>query len=134
MRTRRVTAIGGDAGGVLVLLAAVLLREHGRLAGRLAHPGHKGALSSAWARYRKSACAANICAANICGAKQGGPDTARQAGIQCGKRAFGTPIGGRPNVNEIAQHPGHLLPCAVVGPPETCQQPRQHARPGATTF
>jgi hypothetical protein len=119
---------------VLVLLAAVLLREHGRLAGRLAHSGHKGALSSAWARYRKSACAANICAANICGAKQGGPDTARQAGIQCGKRAFGTPIGGRPNVNEIAQHPGHLLPCAVVGPPETCQQPRQHARPGATTF
>src|ERR1019366_1786768 len=125
MRTRRVTANGGDAGVVLVLLVAVLLLEHGRLDRRLAHSGREDALGSARPRYRESACAAR---------KQGGPDTARQADIQCGKRAFGTPIGGRPNVNEIAQHPGHLLPCAVVGTPETCEQPRQPARPGATTF
>ena len=99
MRTRRVTAIGGDAGAMLVLLAGVLLRVHGRRAERLPHSGHKDAPGSGRARCRQSACVADICAANICGVKQGGPDTARQAGIQCGKRASGTPIGGRPNVN-----------------------------------
>jgi hypothetical protein len=133
MRTRRATANGGHAGGVLVLLAGVLLPERGRLARHLAQSGHKGALDAVRARYGESNRAANARAANICAPEQGGPDTARQAGIQRGKRASGTPIGGRPNVR-IAQHPGHLLPCAVVGHQGHVSQPRQHARPGATAF
>ena len=121
MRTRRATANDGDAGGVLVLLAGVLLPERGRLARHLPQSGHKGALDGARARYGETNRAASTCAANIRSAEQGGPDTARQVGIQCGKRASGTPIDGRPNIRIIAQHPGHLLPYDVVGTPGTCQ-------------
>ena len=121
MRTRCATVEDGNAGVVLVLLAGVLLPERGRLARCLPQSGHKGALDGARARYGQSNRAAKVCAANIRAAEQGGPDTARQAGIQRGKRASGTPIGGRPNIRNIAQPPGHLLPCDVVGTPGICQ-------------